>query len=85
MGFGEVARRADGLWDVACAPHADPEPAFAEHRATALLTGELERAGFAVRRNEADLPTACTAVSGRGRPAAALLYGPVSSTRSTPP
>ncbi|MDW8804093.1 amidohydrolase [Streptomyces scabiei] len=58
---------------MACALHADPEPAFTEHRAAALLTGELERAGFAVRRNVADLPTAFTGVSGRGRPAVALL------------
>ncbi|MFG2575117.1 amidohydrolase [Streptomyces sp. NPDC048481] len=69
----EVARRADGLWAVARALHADPETAFAEHRAAALLTGELERAGFEVRRNVADLPTAFTASSGHGRPAVALL------------
>jgi amidohydrolase len=68
-----VARRADSLWDVACALHADPETAFAEHRAAERLTGELERAGFEVRRHVAGLPTAFTAVSGRGRPAVALL------------
>ncbi|WP_330348844.1 amidohydrolase [Streptomyces sp. NBC_00582] len=69
----EVRRRADALWDVAAALHADPETAFAEHHAVALLTGELERAGFAVRRNVADLPTAFTARSGRGRPTVAFL------------
>ncbi|WP_406010910.1 amidohydrolase [Streptomyces sp. NBC_00637] len=69
----EVARRSESLWSVACALHADPETAFAEHRATALLTGELERAGFTIRRNVAGLPTAFTAASGRGRPTVALL------------
>lgn len=69
----EVARRAEDLWAVACALHADPETAFTEHRAAALLTSELERAGFEVRRNVADLPTAFTAASGQGRPTVALL------------
>ncbi|MFJ8106059.1 amidohydrolase [Streptomyces sp. NPDC096132] len=69
----EVARRAEELWAVACALHADPETAFAEHRAAALLTGKLEGAGFEVRRNVADLPTAFTARSGRERPTVALL------------
>lgn len=69
----EVAVRADALWDVASRLHADPEYAFAEHRAAALLTGELERAGFAVERGIAGMPTAFAARSGRGRPAVALL------------
>ncbi|MEU6919547.1 amidohydrolase [Streptomyces olindensis] len=69
----EVAARADALWDVALRLHADPEYAFAEHRAAALLSGELERAGFAVERGVAGMPTAFTARVGRGRPAVALL------------
>ena len=69
----EVALRADALWGVASRLHADPEYAFAEHRAAALLSGELERAGFAVERGVAGMPTAFTARSGRGRPAVALL------------
>ncbi|KUO08234.1 amidohydrolase [Streptomyces sp. DSM 15324] len=69
----ETARRAEALWEVACALHEDPETAFAEHRAAALLTGELERAGFRVRRNVAGLPTAFTARSGQGPPTVALL------------
>ncbi|MEU3499839.1 amidohydrolase, partial [Streptomyces hundungensis] len=48
------------------------EYGFAEHRAAARLSGELERAGFVVERGVADLPTAFTARSGRGRPAVAL-------------
>ncbi|WP_033221100.1 amidohydrolase [Kitasatospora phosalacinea] len=69
----EVRLRSGELWGVARALHADPECAFAEHRAAALLTGELERAGFEVRRGVAGLPTAFTASAGRGRPAVALL------------
>ncbi|MFF0459704.1 amidohydrolase [Streptomyces mexicanus] len=68
-----VADRAESVWDVAAALHADPEYAFAEHRAAALLTGELQRAGLEVRREVAGLPTAFTARSGRGRPTVALL------------
>ncbi|MEU6600094.1 amidohydrolase [Streptomyces flaveolus] len=68
----ETALRADALWTVASALHADPETAFAEHRAAKLLTGELERAGFEVRREAADLPTAFTARSGEGRPVVAF-------------
>lgn len=68
----EVARRADALWSVASALHADPETAFAEHRAAALLSGELEGAGFEVRRGVAGLPTAFTARAGRGRPVVAF-------------
>ncbi|CAM5237359.1 MULTISPECIES: amidohydrolase [Streptomyces] len=68
----ETERRADALWTVATALHADPETAFAEHRAAKLLTGELERAGFAVRREAAGLPTAFTARSGEGRPVVAF-------------
>ncbi|GAB2878513.1 amidohydrolase [Streptomyces deserti] len=70
----EVADRADALWEVALRLHGDPEYAFAEHRAAALLSGELERAGFAVEREVAGLPTAFTARSGQGGgPTVALL------------
>ncbi|MGX1128176.1 amidohydrolase [Streptomyces glaucescens] len=69
----EVARRAGELWDMALRLHADPEYAFAEHRAAALLAGALERDGFAVEREVAGLPTAFTARSGQGRPTVALL------------
>jgi amidohydrolase len=68
-----VAERADTLWQVALKLHADPEYAFAEHRAAALLTDELERAGFAVERGTAGLETAFSARFGQGRPAVALL------------
>lgn len=68
-----VAARAGALWDVALRLHADPEYVFAEPRAAALLTGELERAGFAVERGVAGMATAFTARTGNGRSAVAPL------------
>ncbi len=71
---GEVAVRADRLWETARTLHGDPEYAFAEHRAAELLSGELEREGFTVERDLAGLPTAFAARSGTPRrPAVALL------------
>ncbi|OSP39172.1 amidohydrolase [Streptomyces sp. 13-12-16] len=69
----EVAKGADLLWETALELHAHPEPAFSEHRAAALLTDALERAGFEVERGTAGIPTAFTAQSGHSRPAVALL------------
>ncbi|MET7359900.1 amidohydrolase [Streptomyces sp. NPDC005562] len=60
----EVAARADRLWDVSLALHHAPETAYEEHRASALLAGELEREGFRVERGVAGLPTAFTARTG---------------------
>ncbi|MCX4885836.1 MULTISPECIES: amidohydrolase [unclassified Streptomyces] len=71
---GEVAVRAERLWEIALALHADPEYAFEEHRAARLLSGELERAGFVVERDLAGMPTAFVARAGSvRRPAVALL------------
>ncbi|MGW1517327.1 amidohydrolase [Streptomyces sp. NPDC002287] len=70
----EVDLRADRLWDVSTALHRDPETAYAEHHASALLTAEFEREGFTVERGTAGLPTAFTARSGSGAgPRVALL------------
>ncbi|MFF4259216.1 amidohydrolase [Streptomyces sp. NPDC001663] len=72
--LGEVAARADRLWEIARSLHADPEYAFEEHRAARLLSGELERAGFTVERELAGLPTAFAArAGGVRRPAVAFL------------
>jgi amidohydrolase len=46
--------------------HADPELGHEEYRASALLAGELDRAGLAVKHGVCDLPTAFTAVAGSG-------------------
>jgi amidohydrolase len=71
---GEVAVRAERLWEISRALHADPEYAFEEHRAARLLSGELEREGFTVERELAGLPTAFAARAGTvRRPAVAFL------------
>ncbi|MEU6369620.1 amidohydrolase [Streptomyces sp. NPDC046931] len=70
---GAVAQRAGVVWEAALALHADPEYAFAEHRAAGLLTGALAQEGFTVERGVAGMPTAFAARSGDGRPTVALL------------
>nr|WP_308012063.1 amidohydrolase [Streptomyces acidipaludis] len=70
----EIAARADRLWQVALALHRDPETAFQEERAAALLTEELRANGFEVETAVAGLPTAFRARAGTGSaPTAALL------------
>ncbi|MGI5484319.1 amidohydrolase [Streptomyces lavendofoliae] len=70
----EVAARAERLWEVSLALHGAPETAFEEREAARLLSGELEREGFAVRRGVAGLPTAFTGRAGGGDgPCVALL------------
>ncbi|TVT34870.1 M20 family metallopeptidase [Amycolatopsis rhizosphaerae] len=51
--------------------NADPEPAFEEHRTSALITDVLERHGFAIEREVAGLPTAFVASAGSGE----LVFG----------
>ncbi|WP_069811858.1 amidohydrolase [Streptomyces sp. TP-A0874] len=49
------------LVELSRALHADPEPAFAEHRSVERLAALLEGAGFTVRRAAHGLPTALDA------------------------
>ncbi|MFJ9078766.1 amidohydrolase [Streptomyces sp. NPDC102278] len=69
----ECGRRADALWRVGLALHADPELAYEERRAARLLAGELRDAGFAVEQGVAGLDTAFVARAGRGARTVALL------------
>lgn len=74
MVSAEVAALGDRLCDVAAALHADPEPAFAEHRAAARLCAELADGGFEVERGVAGMDTAFVARAGTGAgPRVALL------------
>lgn len=57
---------------VARAIHADPETAFAEHRAHDRCADLLEGAGFTLERGLAELPTAFRATLGSGSLVAAL-------------
>ncbi len=61
------------LTEISHTIHANPEIQFQEHRAVALLTGELEKEGFTVQRPVAGLETAFVANYGRGKPAVAFL------------
>jgi len=72
----EVDTRRDELIRISDTIHAQPELAFQEFEAVALLTSVLEREGFAVQRGVAGLETAFVAsyVSQKGdRPIVALL------------
>ena len=59
--------------DISRTIHANPELAFEEHEAHALLTSYLEGKGFAVQRGAYGLETAFTAVAGSGSPTIAVL------------
>ena len=61
-----VERLGKQVWEYA-------EPAFQEHRSSKLLADTLEAAGFRVRRNVAEMPTAFVAEFGSGKPVVALL------------
>ena len=72
----EVDARRDELIRISDTIHANPELAFQEFEAAALLTSVLEREGFAVQRGVAGLETAFVAsyTSQKGdRPVVALL------------
>lgn len=55
--------------------HAHPEPAFKEYKAVAILTQELERAGFQVERNILGMETAFMATykGARGGPVLGII------------
>jgi len=57
---------SDQIWDFA-------EIGFTEERSSALQAEALEKAGFEVRRNIAEIPTAFIASHGTGKPVIAIL------------
>jgi amidohydrolase len=61
-----IDRTATALVDLACRLHADPEPAWEEHRAAATVPALLDRAGFAVTSGYLGLDTAFHATFGSG-------------------
>ena len=69
----EVRRLHPRLIEISHAIHANPELAFGEKKAAAILTAELEQGGFRVTRGVAGLETAFTAVRGEGKPRVAFL------------
>jgi len=70
---GEMRELRPRLIEISHTIHANPELQFHEHQAAALLTGELERQGFAVERGVAGLETAFVATYGSGKPRVAFL------------
>ncbi len=63
---GRHAALAHELWNLA-------EVGYQEEKSSALLAGELERAGFAVQRGVAGMPTAFVASFGSGKPVLGVL------------
>lgn len=61
--FGEVSRQ---IWEFA-------ETGYKEHKSSALLKTELQRAGFRIQDKVADIPTAFVASWGQGKPVIAIL------------
>lgn len=54
---GAVRARRDEILALSHAIHADPEPAFEEHRAAERVAAAVRRAGFAVEHPAGSLPT----------------------------
>lgn len=71
--LAHVRELADRALDLSARLHGEPETAFEEHHAAALLTDWLDKEGFAVTRGVAGLETAFTGSYGAGRPRIAFL------------
>ena len=56
--LAQVRELADRALDLSARLHSEPETAFQEHHAAALLTDWLDKEGFAVTRGVAGLETA---------------------------
>ncbi len=69
----EVRKLHPRLIEISHEIHDNPEIGFQEHRAAALLTGELERDGFSVERGMAGMETAFVGSWGKGKPVVGFL------------
>jgi amidohydrolase len=69
----DVDARYPQLADISRQLHDNPEVAFEEHRASALLVDFLSKNGFDVESGICKLPTAFRATYGKGRPVIAFL------------
>ena len=68
-----VERRGDETWQIASQIWKFAEPGYQEVESSKLLADTLERAGFAVKRGVAEIPTAFTATFGEGKPVIGIL------------
>ena len=71
--LAQVRELADRALDLSARLHSEPETAFQEHHAAALLTEWLDKEGFAVTRGVAGLETAFVGSYGAGSPHVAFL------------
>ena len=71
--IGEIDDRYQQLGGLSRKLHDNPEIAFEEHRAAALLSDYLEKNGFSVERGICRLPTAFYGRYGTGKPVIAFL------------
>lgn len=71
--LGTIERDSERLIQLSRTIHSDPEIAYKEFRAVALLTASLEERGFEVERGIAELDTAFVARVGSSSPQIALL------------
>ncbi|MDC3401913.1 M20 family metallopeptidase [Alphaproteobacteria bacterium] len=69
----EIDARANQLIEASHEIHANPEVAFQEHKAHALLTGEVEKAGLNVTRHACGLDTAFISEFGSGDAQVAII------------
>lgn len=63
---GEFTKVAKQIWE-------NPELGYLEEKSSALLKGELEKAGFKIESGVAGIPTAFTATFGTGKPVIGIL------------
>lgn len=66
--LGTIERDSERLIQLSRTIHSDPEIAYKEFRAVALLTASLEERGFEVERGIAELDTAFVARVGSSSP-----------------
>lgn len=71
--LAQVRELADRALELSARLHSEPETAFQEHHAAALLTEWLDKEGFAVTHGVAGLETAFIGSYGSGRPRIAFL------------
>ena len=68
-----VEQRAESTWAIAKDIWEWAEPGYQEVKSAKRLADDLEQAGFRVKRQVADIPTAFTAEFGEGKPVIGLL------------
>src|SRR5262245_26014400 len=68
-----AAARADANWPTALKIWEWAEPGYQEKKSAALLAEVAEKAGFTVKKNVADIPTAFTAEFGSGKPVIGIM------------